>query len=479
MNCKFCNAEFDDGVLICPTCGKSQTEETAPDTPAEVEETETPVTVEESAETTDVTTEENGAGEVCSKELSDEEKQENAPKKGVWNIILSIACGVLLLGILTVALIRGGGMNFLLHFNDVQRKDSYTVVEEDAIEAANDVVATVNGKTLTNAELQAHYFGAIYQFIENYGTQYFSFDQSLDKQVFSTETGMTWQQYFLSSALTNWHRYQILTDLAAEEGFTPDLTALDALPAELEEAAKEYGFDSALDMVQADMGKACSMDAYYSYIRLLQSGNQYIGHLYEQWEPTQEDLETYFAENEALFLENQITKTSGPIVDVRHILVVPAGEKTDGEYSEKQWDDARLEAERILNVWKSGEATEKSFGELANMFSKDSGSNTIGGLYEGITPYSSYVPGFLEWSVDETREAGETGIVKTEYGYHVMYFVGGEPMWQYAARNNYKPSLLNEIVSDNMKRWPISVKYNSIIVTDANVVSDTTENSTN
>ena len=34
------------------------------------------------------------------------------------------------------------------------------------------------------------------------------------------------------------------------------------------------------------------------------------------------------------------------------------------------------------------------------------------------------VKAFNDWCFDESRQPGDTGIVKTSYGYHVMYFVG-------------------------------------------------------
>ena len=34
------------------------------------------------------------------------------------------------------------------------------------------------------------------------------------------------------------------------------------------------------------------------------------------------------------------------------------------------------------------------------------------------------VPTFNDWVFDESRKPGDTGIVKTDYGYHIMYFVG-------------------------------------------------------
>ena len=30
---------------------------------------------------------------------------------------------------------------------------------------------------------------------------------------------------------------------------------------------------------------------------------------------------------------------------------------------------------------------------------------------------------FEDWAIDEARKAGDTGLVETEYGYHVMFFI--------------------------------------------------------
>ena len=46
------------------------------------------------------------------------------------------------------------------------------------------------------------------------------------------------------------------------------------------------------------------------------------------------------------------------------------------------------------------------------------------------------VAAFDAWCFDEARQAGDTGIVETEYGYHVMYFSGfGTTYTRYLAKN--------------------------------------------
>lgn len=124
-------------------------------------------------------------------------------------------------------------------------------------------------------------------------------------------------------------------------------------------------------------------------------------------------------------------------VNVRHILIKP--ELEDGETdatnaTDEQWADAYTKAQDILQQWKDGVATAESFGELAKENTEDSNGDD-GGLYENIVP-NKMVPTFNEWCFDSSRKAGDTAIVKTEFGYHIMYFesTGDMPTWKYNAQ---------------------------------------------
>ena len=122
-------------------------------------------------------------------------------------------------------------------------------------------------------------------------------------------------------------------------------------------------------------------------------------------------------------------------VDVRHILI-PLGTATlsssDEGYEEEQAQlqaDARAQAEELLAQWKSGEATEDSFATLAMEHSAD-GSRYEGGLYTQVY-HDEMVETFNDWCFDPARQSGDTSIVETQYGAHVMYFVGTDlPRWQ-------------------------------------------------
>jgi len=124
---------------------------------------------------------------------------------------------------------------------------------------------------------------------------------------------------------------------------------------------------------------------------------------------------------------DSINDNTFALKNVRHILVSFQG-GTEDEYGNTTYSDeekaaAKTSAQEILDAWKAGEATEESFAALATEKSDDTGSVENGGLYENVYP-GQMVSAFEDWCYDDSRKVGDTGLVKTTYGYHVMYFAG-------------------------------------------------------
>ncbi len=115
------------------------------------------------------------------------------------------------------------------------------------------------------------------------------------------------------------------------------------------------------------------------------------------------------------------------LANVRHLLVKFEGGTTDSSgnktYSKEEKEKAKAEADRLLEVWKKGKATEETFINMVKEYSDDS-SKDSGGLFEDIHASSSYVDSFKAWSLDTARKPGDTGVIVSDYGYHVMYYVG-------------------------------------------------------
>lgn len=109
-------------------------------------------------------------------------------------------------------------------------------------------------------------------------------------------------------------------------------------------------------------------------------------------------------------------------VDVRHCLVKFAAED-ENNVTEEEKKTAYDKAKALYDAWLAGDKTEASFEKMVTENTEDEGSAATGGLYEGIRISDSYVEAFEDWSFDAARNAGDSGIIETEYGYHIMYFV--------------------------------------------------------
>ena len=130
-------------------------------------------------------------------------------------------------------------------------------------------------------------------------------------------------------------------------------------------------------------------------------------------------------------------------IDVRHILIQPEAAtltaEDEGYEAEVTALDAaaKARAEELYAQWKAGEATEESFAALAMAESTDS-SKYVGGLYSQV-PQNYMVSEFNDWCFDESRVSGDTDIVGTDYGYHIMYFSGENlPFWKTLVINDLK-----------------------------------------
>lgn len=137
--------------------------------------------------------------------------------------------------------------------------------------------------------------------------------------------------------------------------------------------------------------------------------------------------------------------------DVRHLLVSFEGGTKDDEgntiYSDEEKKKALTEAENLLNEWKQGEATEDSFAALVTEHTDDTASALSGGLYGNIYTGCGLVEAFEEWVLDEKRTVGETGIVETPYGYHIMYYVADGEL-------TYRDFMINSVLEDEaMNKW--------------------------
>ena len=414
-----------------------------------------------------------------------EEKHQSAGKaaKIVKIVVASIACLVLLLSLTVVMWWTIAGVKtwdegvqlvvklFTPRENDVYYKDSYTVKDDKAFKNKDKTVATVGTAALTNGQLQVYYWVNVYDNMDYAVYSGMDYTKPFNEQLCPDMEKGNWQQFFLEDALGTWHKYQAMALLAQQEGLElpEDLRkTLDNLRANMTETALSSGYSSLDALIQADMGGGCTFEDYQAYMETYCVGYAYFNDHYSKIEVTDQMLADYFAANEETLKKGGITKESGKYYDVRHILIEIAGGTKDENgktvYSEEDWEACRVKAQKLLDEWLAGEHTEATFAELAQKHSADGGSKKEGGLYSRLTDKTNFVKPFKDWYLDEARVKGDYGLVKTHYGYHIMYFSSAQEQWSVECRDGILSDKAHEILSNAVEAFPLEVDYKKIML---------------
>lgn len=416
MQCKFCKAEMEADRKYCPVCGKRQ--------------------------------------DIEKKQEKQTSKNKQKPKTPLWQIIAAIALSVILVGLLVYLFVKDakdkpGNKNNPQASETASAPTQSAPIEEPQSEysAYTDVKAgEALGVSLSNGLLQMYFTSEINTFYEEYSAMmsYFGLDitKPLDEQTFAyDETGETptWEDYFLDLAVEQWSNQLALCKLADASGFVLDeewIKAVDEQIASLDEMATKNNYVSANAMIKMFYGDCCSVDIYREYLMQDAKATAFYNTLMQV---TDEQIAAAYEKNMEKLNKEGITKDSALVSNVRHILIVPEGGTLgeDGKttvYSEAEWEACKTKAETVYNEWKNGAKTEDTFKTLVTKYSQDSGSVETGGLYQYVANDGTYVEAFQNWAIDTARVTGDSGLVRTEFGYHIMYFVSGEPEWIYYSR---------------------------------------------
>lgn len=151
-------------------------------------------------------------------------------------------------------------------------------------------------------------------------------------------------------------------------------------------------------------------------------------------------------------LLTQPEREEAPTVNVRHILI-----RSDSYASD---EEAKAQAEAIYQEWKNGAQTEDSFSELAEKYSEDTAEK---GLYEDVYP-GEMVTSFNDWCFDDARKPGDTGIVESSYGYHILYFIqkNDTPTWKVLVNKDLISQKHQDTITGYSDTYQIKVKEKNI-----------------
>lgn len=481
MKCKFCQQELEEGVTLCPACGKEN---------AEAEEMGTEETVTETVE-----------------------EPKEAPKSGMGKLALALGVLVALL-VLLAAMIMGGGEDDVTDetgdttaateiteltegtepteetqpattpadtgLNDATCKGTYTVTDEELLANLNTVVATMGEKEMTVADLQIYYWQQVRSFLssEDFYYLYYYYGyvdpaQPLDTQICYYDDTLTWQQYFINGAIQSWQELTAMAVAAEENGveMLEELrTDLANMEQSLNETATANGFNSIQELLEYNMGPGATYDAYARYLETYYQGYSYYSQQYELLTPTEDEIESYYQENLAYFEELGVTKQT-KTVDVRHVLIKPEGGTVDSTtglttYTDEEWAAAEQKAQALLDAWVEGGATEDAFAEMAKEHTAD-GNGDEGGLYTDVT-VGYMVDEFNDWCFDEIRQVGDYGLVKTVFGWHIMYFSGSQvtenESWSATVQEEILYTRIEALMNAAVDKYELVADYSALIL---------------
>ena len=330
---------------------------------------------------------------------------------------------------------------------DLAQKNGYTLSEEGQ--------ASINSSL---AELDASWVSAGYANRKTYLKAAYGSDMTEDKLVACLNRAALASEYYtaqqesyeytqdelnayyaehkdeLDTFVVSQFLFQAEVDTTDDEGNTIEMTdeektaALDAAKQKAKASA-----EALLARLNAGEDAQALMDEFsdelgYSFVSEVRTGAN-ISAQYADWAYSAANGSTTLVDYEGTSdtsyvycvarVENRYQDNT-PSANIRHILISAGTSPTEEKYTE-----ALAEAEKLLEQFKTGEATEDAFAKLAVENSDDSASAENGGLLN-VTTYEGYNDAFVDWSL-QSHTAGDTGIVKNETsytkGYHIMYYV--------------------------------------------------------
>ena len=291
---------------------------------------------------------------------------------------------------------------------------------------------TINGQTISALEYDFYYY-MIYQ---NY-SQYASYgavptgaDGTFDLTAACTMTGYeskTWGDYIKDNALKQLQDTYILASYASTAGMiltSADQTTIDNFYTSVKSSADGYSMTVDAFLTTMYGAKANKADLQPVIERYLLA-SQYMTSLESGYTFTDAELQAYYTANKDSYKNTDIPT-------VRHILfMAPVGVSGYSDATADEQASAKALAEAALAKIKTyDDMVSVGAAALADGSAKESAEYTVA--------TGDMVQTFEDWCYDTARKPGDTAIIQTEYGYHVMYFVKTQKDWMSDAVSSLK-----------------------------------------
>ena len=281
-----------------------------------------------------------------------------------------------------VAIVLVIAFAFIFFFNSAIPSRSFTAV-------------TIDGEEYSVAQLNYYYSASYMNFYNTYYDyvsygMFFDPAESLADQDYSPD--MTWRQYFLDAAVQTMTEVQVLTKAAEAAGFV--------LPEEYETRYAEtvenfktewalYGYSSLEQYINMCYGKGVTMEILEEELYRNYVASAYSEYMFDSYEYTTEELDSYYADNADLF--DMVS------------------------YSYVSTTDGSLDVDAIAAAVNGTD--EAAFIEY--MAANHEGEEPISLTYDGANLNTT----FSQWLLDDARQPGDAAAFTSDSGtsYAVMF----------------------------------------------------------
>ena len=77
---------------------------------------------------------------------------------------------------------------------------------------------------------------------------------------------------------------------------------------------------------------------------------------------------------------------------------------------------------------------------------------------------------FEDWCFDESRKTGDHGMVKTKFGYHIMYYVLGEEGWIRMCTEGVRSEKAGALLKAELEKNSLKVIYQNVALAEHTVI---------
>jgi len=470
LKCIHCGTENPDELLFCVGCGqplKKSEPENEPELETEIE----------SDEVFEVET--------------DAEVEEAPKKKSPIGLIITVGVVAVALVVMVLILVRhaipsadapaednnipltgevitpdanGGSANNTVAATPAHPVTAYTSPALVPAEAMETQVATFGQIGIQNWALNYYYWGEFNYLNNYYGSALYQFmdpSKPLGEQGYNGATDYTWQDALLENAVGTIEETYALIQLARENNFgltEDDAAYIGQMLEQLRSAAAQYGYNDLDSYLQSAYGSTADEETFKGFMEDSLLASNYANQLYNSFSYTEDEIRAYYDAGD--YAASGLAQDDVRNIDVRHILIQTRVDDNGVE----NWEATLAEAEEILGLWSSS-PSEEHFAALAEEYTEDPGSQATGGLYTGVYQ-GQMVPAFNDWCFDASRQPGDTGIVQTNYGYHIMYFVGQaeRPAWMETVEADMRGEAYSNAVAAAVAQHGFEIDYSAVVL---------------